>query len=236
MAQMAVDDGIDTIICTPHQAGNHAANDGRTIRAAVRRTQRLLDERGVPLTLLAGGDVRIESDMIHRLRRGELLTLGDHGLHVLLELPHELYFPLDPVLRQLDRHNMVGILSHPERNQGILRQPDVLLPLVEAGCLMQVTAGSICGSFGEEICGFSEWMLEEGLVHFVATDAHGVGSRRPVMSEAFERVCQLVHEDIAEQLCCHNPSRVAEGSEVTPGVVRAKRRGIADWLGLRRTG
>jgi protein-tyrosine phosphatase len=154
MARMAADDGVQTIICTPHQAGNFSANRGDVIRAAVRRTQQMLAQRGVPLTLLPGGDVRIESDMISGLRRGDLLTLGDHGRHVLLELPHELYFPLEPVLRQLDRHQMVGILSHPERNQGILRQPEVLLPLVEAGCLMQVTAGSILRQFWRRNCRF----------------------------------------------------------------------------------
>ena len=236
MARMAAADGIRTIICTPHQAGSHAANGGGTIRAAVKRTQQMLAQRGVPLKLLPGGDVRIESDMVARLRRGDLLTLGDHGRHVLLELPHELYFPLEPVLRQLARHHMVGILSHPERNQGILRQPEVVAPLVEAGCLMQVTAGSLCGSFGDEICDFSEWMLEEGFVHFMATDAHGVDTRRPVLSEAFERVCELANEDIAERLCCLNPAAVAAGQEVAPGLVRTRRNKLAGWFGWGKAG
>ena len=231
MARLAADDGIDTIICTPHQAGNHAANSGAMIRAAVKKTQRLLDERRIPLTMLPGGDVRIEADMITRLRCGDLLTLGDHGRHVLLELPHELYFPLEPVLRQLDRYEMVGILSHPERNQGILRQPEVLAPLIEAGCLMQVTAGSLCGSFGAEIRDFSEWMLAEGFVHFVATDAHGVDTRRPVMSEAFERVCDLADENVGELLCCNNPAQVADGQDVKPGLVSVRRGRLASWFG-----
>lgn len=236
MARMAVADGIRTIICTPHQAGSHAANGGDIIRAAVKRTQQMLAQRGVPLKLLPGGDIRIEADMVARLRQDDLLTLGDHGHHVLLELPHELYFPLEPVLKQLARNKMVGILSHPERNQGILRQPEVLAPLVEAGCLMQVTAGSLCGSFGDAICDFSEWMLEEGFVHFVATDAHGVDSRRPVLSEAFERVCELANEDIAERLCCHHPADVAAGKDVSPGRVRVRRGMLAGWFGWGKAG
>jgi len=236
MARMAAEDGVRTIICTPHQAGNFSANKGDIVRSAVRRTQQMLRERGVPLKLLPGGDVRIESDMIAGLRRGDLLTLGDHGRHVLLELPHELYFPLQPVLKQLERHDMVGILSHPERNQGILRQPEVLAPLVDAGCLMQVTAGSICGSFGDEIADFSAWMLEEGMVHFVATDAHGVDTRRPIMSEAFDIVCEISGEDIAERLCCHNPAQVAMGEDVEPGFVRERRRTLAGWFGWGKAG
>jgi protein-tyrosine phosphatase len=234
MARMAVADGIRTIICTPHQAGNYAANKGDDIRAAVARTQQMLTQRKIPLKLLPGGDVRIEADMAAGLRRGDLLTLGDHGRHVLLELPHELYFPLEPVLKQLARLEMVGILSHPERNQGILRQPEVLAPLVEAGCLMQVTAGSLTANFGDDIYDFSAWMLEEGMVHFVATDAHGVGSRRPVLSEAYRQVSELVSEEVAELLCCRNPGSVAAGRDVDPGFVRVRQGVLAGWFGWRR--
>ena len=41
----------------------------------------------------------------------------------LLELPHELYFPLDGLLNSLGRHGIFGILSHPERNLGLLKHP-----------------------------------------------------------------------------------------------------------------
>lgn len=228
MARMAVEEGTSTIIATPHQLGNFGHNRGDDIRRRVQELQRRLDEADVPLRVLPGADVRIEADMVAGLKRGDVLTLGDHGCHVLLELPHELYLPLDSLLEDLSRKNMVGILSHPERNQGILRQPDVLLPLVEAGCLMQITGGSLSGSFGPDAQGLAEWMLSQGLVHFVATDAHGTRSRRPLMRRAFERICELVDDETAMELCGDNPARVAEARSVSPGrraVRQAPRRG-----------
>jgi hypothetical protein len=86
MARMAVDDGIHTIIVTPHQLGNFAHNHGDDIRARTLELQQLLDVHQIPLEVMPGGDVRIEDGMIEKLVSGEVMTLGDQGRHVLLEL------------------------------------------------------------------------------------------------------------------------------------------------------
>jgi protein-tyrosine phosphatase len=217
MARLAVEDGASTVIATPHQLGNFGHIAGDDIRLRTAELQERLSAANVKLTVLPGADVRIQDDMLDRLVRGDVLTLGDHQRHVLLELPHELYLPLEPVLDRLARHNVVGILSHPERNDGILRQPQVLAPLVEAGCLLQVTAGSLCGTFGAACQQLAERLLADGLVHFVATDGHGARVRRPLIRRAFERVADLTELQTAEDLCCHNPGLVAAGQTVQPG-------------------
>jgi protein-tyrosine phosphatase len=131
---------------------------------------------------------------------------------------------------------MVGILSHPERNQGLLKQPSLIETLVDYGCLMQVTAGSLTGTFGPGSQGMGEWMLNEGLVHFLSTDAHGPRARRPLLGRAFDHAASLVGEDVAMDLCCHNPAAVAAGNEVE-AVRRKPQRGVlATWFGWRKAG
>jgi len=217
MARLAAADGTATIIATPHQMGSFGNNEGDDIRRRVAELQQQLDAGSVGIKVLPGADVRIEPGMVEAIVRGEVLSLGDHRRHVLLELPHELYLPLEPVLDELSRRKMVGVLSHPERNQGILRQRNVLPALVDAGCLLQITAGSVCGTFGPECQQFCETLLAEGLVHFVATDAHGSRSRRPLMRRAFERVLELTDEATAVDLCSVNPGHVAAGRTVRFG-------------------
>ena len=230
MAKMAADDGFGTMIVTPHQNGAYAHNRGEMIRGLTLDFQEFLDQNDVPLRVLPGGDIRIEDGMIDGLKNGDVMSLADRRRHVLLELPHELYFPLEPVLEDLEEIGMVGILSHPERNFGILNQPSLLAPLVERGCLMQVTAGSLMGTFGPQSQSLSEWMLQEGMVHFLATDAHGPKSRRPLMHRAFERTAELAGWNIAYEVCCDNPSAVAAGDEVEPGFRVERSRGWFDWL------
>jgi len=234
MAAMAAADGLGVMIVTPHQLGNFAHNSGQMIRARTGELQQLLNAHGIGLRVLPGADVRIEPGLVEKLRSGEVLTLADRGKHVLLELPHELYFPLEDVLESLRRAGLVGILSHPERNQGLLKQPRLLAPLVDRGCLMQVTCGSLLGTFGPASQQCSEWLLEEGLVHFLATDAHGPNSRRPLMKHAFERARQLIGEEIAVELCCRNPAAVASGAEIGVRRYKAKPRGLLAGLFKRR--
>ncbi len=230
MARMAVEDGIETIVVTPHQLGNFAHNRGDDIRARTTQLQEVLDDHSIPLRVMPGGDVRIEDGMIEKLVSGEVMSLGDLRRHVLLELPHELYFPLEGVLASLQRHGMTGILSHPERNRGLLQEPSLLPRLVDAGCLMQVTAGSLMGTFGPDSQGLAEWMLGERLIHFLATDAHGPKSRRPLMGRAAERVAKLADAQTADDLCKHNPALVAQGQLVPSGRRAPVRR--KGWRGL----
>lgn len=239
MASMAVSDGIGVIIVTPHQLGNFKQNTGDIIRAATKDLQAELQRHGIPLRLMPGGDVRIEEDMIKKLVAGEVMSLGDHRRHVLLELPHELYFPLEPILQQLNRQKMVGILSHPERNLGLLRQRELLPKLVDAGCLMQITAGSLVGGMGEECQDLAVWMLEEGLVHFLATDAHSPKTRRPLLRRAYQETARLTDEKTAFDLCVVNPGCVALGRDVQAGrrpVIRKKQSGnrqrSKSWFGF----
>jgi protein-tyrosine phosphatase len=184
----------------------------------------------VALRVLPGADVRVQADLIPKIHSGKVVTLADQRRHVLLELPHELYLPLDRLLSDLDAAGMTGILSHPERNRGILAQPRLLPPLVDAGCLLQVTAGSLLGAFGSQVQSFARWLVTQGLAHFVATDAHGSKSRRPLMRGAFDRVADLAGLRVADQLCRHNPARVVAGQRIAQGRRKPARAGLAHWL------
>lgn len=232
MATLAVEESIQTVVVTPHQLGNYAHNLGQTIRDKTIEFRQLLADHQVPLNVLPGADVRIEDGVLDQLTCGEVLTLGDHGKHVLLELPHELYFPLEVLLRGLRSLGMVGILSHPERNQGLLSCREPVERLVDAGCLMQVTAGSLTGTFGSASQELAEWALRRGLVHFVSTDAHGARSRRPLLKGCYHRVAELTDGETAHDLFSKNPWRVSCGQAVPSGRRAVVNPGTPNWFGF----
>lgn len=214
MATAAVDEGISHIIVTPHQLGAYRQNSSAIIREKTSRLQAAIADAGLPLEIRPGADVRIEPDMVQLLQEDEVVTLADQKGYVLLELPHDVYFPLEPLLQQLHAINLVGVLSHPERNRGIQANPAVVHRLVDAGALMQITCGSLTGEFGKTSKQLSERLLENRLVHFVATDAHGTGRRRPAMIDAFDRVTELTDRRTADRLFRENPRQVWENGVV----------------------
>jgi protein-tyrosine phosphatase len=231
MAQIAVAGGIGTIIATPHQGGTFAHNQADVICQRVQECQSLLDDLNIPLSVLPGADVRIGSDLMRDIVRGSALTLANHRRHLLLDLPHERYAPMESLVSDLANAGIATILSHPERNQGLLKKRELVEQLVDRGCLMQVTAGSLLGTFGPKCQDLAVWMLARGLVHFVATDAHGMHSRRPLLERAYEKLVEMVGRAEAVELCCRNPARVAAGETVTPGrrVVRVQEH-LARWF------
>ena len=224
MARIAVQDGIRFAVLTPHQLGQYSLTTGAEIRSLTLEFQQRLVEHDIPLVVRPGADVRIDLDMIQRLASGDCVSLADQRKHVLLELPHELYLPLEPVLANLKKLGMVGILSHPERNEGLLKRPELIPKLVEAGCLMQITADSLTGVFGTAPRKMSEWLLENSLAHFIASDAHGTRRRKPLMRRSYDRACELVGQRYAEAICCQNPLAVVKGQPI-PALPKVARRG-----------
>jgi protein-tyrosine phosphatase len=115
------------------------------------------------------------------------------------------------LLFQFTSRGMVPIVTHPERNPLLVRRPGKVLELVDTGALVQVTANSVTGFWGEKARLVSEWLLTQGAVHVIASDAHDPKRRRPVLSEARNIVARMMGEQIAEDLVNNNPLAIVEG-------------------------
>jgi protein-tyrosine phosphatase len=85
---------------------------------------------------------------------------------------------------------------------------------VEMGCYVQVTAGSILGTFGKRPKESAFEMLDRGLVHFVASDAHGVEARSPRLDEAFAELVNRYGKDSIQALFVDNPAVTLTGERL----------------------
>jgi len=233
LARQAAAEGVSTIVATPHQLGVYAHNHGDAIRRTTARLQELLLARSIPIRVLPGAEILVEPALAARIQRGQLLSLADRGRHVLVEMPSAVFLPLARVLAELAGAGMVAVLAHPERNAPAIAEPKLLEALVDGGCLLQVTAGSLAGVFGSRIRRQAERLVRQGLVHFVSTDAHEPGSRVSTMRAAFRRVGRLAGAETARALCCDNPARVTAGLPVPQGRRAPQRTSWTRWF--RRT-
>ena len=219
MAKQAEQDSTTAVIATPHQLGMNSNVTSEKIKTGVISLQNSLATEEIKISVLPGADIRIEPELPKLLKHGDVLTLAERGMHVLLELPHDTYYPLDPLLKSLRKQGLVGILSHPERNRGIIKNPDVMWDVVEAGGLLQITAASLTGAFGSSCQEIAELAVDEGLIHFIASDAHNTKHRPFGMREAYDTICDMAGAKLADLVCCENPARVFEGDDVQGGLV-----------------
>lgn len=184
MARIAVADGITTIACTPHIYPGLYENTAAGIRAAIKSLQAELDQAGIALRLVDGADIHLAPDLLSGLRADRLPTLN-RTRYLLLEPPHHVAPPrFEEQVFILLANGYVPLITHPERLTWIEDHYPVFLRLVCAGAWLQVTAGALTGRFGRRPRYWSQRLIDEGPVHIIASDAHSVHRRPPIMAEA----------------------------------------------------
>jgi protein-tyrosine phosphatase len=214
LCRRLVAEGIETVVATPHQLGRFdGRNDATIVRDVTSRLNTQLQKAGVGLTVLPGGDVRVDERVCRLLQADQILTLADAGKYILLELPHEIFIDVEPLLNELAALEVKAIISHPERHNVLLRQSKVVLKWLDIGAYFQIDACSLLGDWGTEVCRGAWRFLSSGWAAFVATDAHDTSARRPRMRAAFKRICTRLGEDFARLVCIENPTRLVNSEE-----------------------
>jgi protein-tyrosine phosphatase len=213
MGRMAVDDGIEVMACTPHFMPGLYDNETHDISQRVAHLNDVFADRGINLALILGSDAHIRPDFVTCLRDGRIPTL--HGSrYVLFEPPHATMPPrMDDLLFNVQVAGYVPILTHPERLKWIEHSYQTFVDLARSGVWMQITAGSLTGRFGKRPQYWAQRMLAEGHVSILATDAHNLGSRPPLLAEARDLAAQEMGVDEATHLVVTRPECVLENGD-----------------------
>jgi len=214
MAAIAADDGIQTIVCTPHILPGVYNNKGPDIRQAVGRLEDAIGNAGIPIRLLAGADVHIAPNLSELLRNGQALSING-SRYFLFEPPHHVLPPrMDDHVFGLQAAGLVPILTHPERLTWIENNFGLVKHLVRSGVMLQITAGAMLGRFGSRPKYWAERILDEGLCHLLATDAHDPERRPPILSKARDAAARRLGEEEAVNLVYRRPKAVVENLPV----------------------
>lgn len=231
MASIAAEDGIETVVLTPHSKDVAESLRSGAFHDSVVELQRAVDAAGVAVRYLAGLENHLESDLAEKLDTGLALTMNGSS-YILVELPFSPTLPIftDDVLFKLRIRGLTPIIAHPERCDALVRNPDLLAGMVHLGSIAQVTSTSLTGRFGPDYRKAAETFLERGLVHIIASDAHSHrGPRVPVLSDGVEAASKIVGEEYARSMATEAPRAIVEGRRFEfklPETRIAKKRGF----------
>ncbi len=214
MARVARDDGITTVVATPHRNPWSYREDRVDAERRLEEVRLACRREGVELQLLLGGEAYISPDLVEQVESGLALTING-SRYLLIEWPYEHYPPYsERVLFELQVHGIVPIIAHAERYRIIRRDPFYLVTLIERGVLVQVTASGLLGEFGPEIQRTTEMLVAGRLAHVIASDSHGVDRRPPRLSAARDRAVTLVGEPAARAMVSDIPRRIIENEPI----------------------
>lgn len=226
MLELAAASGTTDLVATPH------ANSQYTFRPDLIDAQIAELQARTHVRLHPGCDFHLSAGNVDdALANPVKYTIG-HGAYLLVEFPElGVFRAADEILRELLDAGLVPIISHPERNEHLRKQTDDLARWVEEGCYLQVTAASLTGLFGPDARRGGEALIERGLVHIVASDAHDIRRRTPVLREAYGRLCERWGEEAVRPLFVENPAAVVKSEviEHEPAKLRAVRRWYQFW-------
>ena len=208
MLDIAWEQGICTIIATPHHMPEAKNASPETIAEKVVQLQAYADERHYDMEILTGNEIYYNADVPEKLEEGKICTLND-STYVLVE-----FSPMDDAryirnsLSELQNMGYDPIIAHVERymslHQGAFEK---IQELRDMGILIQVNAASVTGGFGKPTKALVEKLLKKQLVDLIGTDAHSDRSRAPKMLECAQILQKKCDADYVEKLLYRNAEK-----------------------------
>jgi protein-tyrosine phosphatase len=212
LARALVVDGVRHVVATPHVFPGRYENRHSSIEGEHARFTQALAAFNIPLSISYAGEVRLTPEVLDWLADGELPFLGGPQAStkaLLLEMPDgQVPLGADRFCEHLLRQGIIPVIAHPERNRGVMERPQRLQPFLDAGCQLQLTAGSLLGEFGSKAKATALALLNAGWVHVVASDAHNLTGRAPRLKAARRWLVDNVGEATARQLTFTGPARL----------------------------
>jgi protein-tyrosine phosphatase len=230
LAAAAVQAGTTVLAATSHVNQGFGLTPAELAAARDAVVARLADDR-IPLEVVQGGEVSpgrfpsLSDEDLHGL------TLGG-GRWVLLECPFSpAAAAMDLMVADLLRRGFLVLLAHPERSPSMQAQPALLRTLVEQGALAQVTSASLAGDFGDAARRSAFTLVEQGLVHVLASDAHHHAQRPPGVGPGLEALRARFGDvdELGEWMTAGVPAAILDGEAVPerpPLPAGGRRRGL----------
>ncbi len=161
LCKVAEEDGIKTIVATPHSKDGVYETKSVEILKAVDTLNSQLEENRIDVKILPGAEIHISEGLVESIKNGDVLTINNGGKFILFELPFVFIPPgTDKFIFNLKSNGIVPIIAHAERITAFQRKPELVDQLVKIGARVQINAHCLTKRAvpGERKC--AEWLLK----------------------------------------------------------------------------
>ncbi len=205
MCRAAAADGITHMVATPH-ANDRYHYDREYLKGLVAHLQQLA---GASPKLLLGCDFHLSYDNLQDAFANPARYVIEDTCYQLVEFSnYSIPQLISASFMNLRTSGITPIITHPERNPILRENPQLVLEWAEQGNVVQITGSSLTGFWGERTRRAALWLLEHQAVHVLATDAHDLEKRVPVLSNAREAAAKICGKEVAEAMVEGNPRAI----------------------------
>jgi protein-tyrosine phosphatase len=211
MCLSAYTEGVRLVAATAHQNDRWKAVTPDKIRQSTENLTQRLWQANLPLTVFPTAEVMVFPGMETAWQEHKLLSFADRGKYLLVEMPQKLFVDLRPIARRFQKLGVHLVLAHPERQPELLHETGQIESLIDEGCLVQVSSGSITNSEnGQDLRAIKKW-FQRGVVHLLGSDGHSPKKRPPKMAEAYNQIVRWTESAVADRICSTNGLAIFQG-------------------------
>ncbi|MDD6102249.1 MAG: protein-tyrosine-phosphatase [Clostridiales bacterium] len=204
MLKIAADEGITHMLCTSHYKADRHNASVDTLKQRRLSLQKEASRSGLNITLLPGNEILYFGEMFERIENGTVNTFNNTK-YIMVEFhPADRFQYIRNALENVQEHGYIPVVAHVERYACIIREPDLAIELSRMGIKLQVNASSVLGETGRDIKKCAVYLLEEGAVSYIGTDAHSSRKRAPRMKKCVKYLYKILEEDYVEDILYNN--------------------------------
>ena len=213
LLKFAYEQGTGAVILTPHYRGRYRKNISTKLDQIFQELKDAAQRECPNLELYLGCEVGYELDVSEQIAAGRVLSLNGTQ-YVLLEFQKGSFHTriMDGVLEVLN-FGYVPIVAHAERYDAFREYPQLAEEVIRLGALLQLNVDSILGKSGFGIKRYCHKLIKARMVHFVATDAHDLQTRKPELKRCYETLRKKYGQEYADMLLIRNGRAVLEGKD-----------------------
>ena len=216
MIKKAQEQGITDIVNTVHF--QHPKVEGENINLDRMEKVRdvLLNEmlkNNLSINIHLGAEVFYLPNLLS-IADNPLTTFGS-GKYMLIEFhPTNIPESHKTQLFDLKMKEITPIIAHPERYIAVQENINIVSDWLEAGCIIQLDAGSILGYLGKRARIASLEIIENEWCQLIGSDAHDNKSRNFFLKDAINMTSQLLQKDMSK-LVNENPRKILDGEPIS---------------------
>ncbi len=206
MLRMEFADGVQNIILTPHYRKEMFETPEEKMEQQFQALREAAKQILPELHLYLGCEVHTSMDMLEVFQYRKHLTLAGSSF-VLTEFGgRDTKAYIKERCYSLLSNGYQPILAHVERYSCMMDDPGLVNGLRQMGCMIQVNAESILGKGGWAVKRFCRKLMQEDLLDFVGSDAHGTTRRIPQMGTCADYIEKKMGTGYAGHILRENPS------------------------------
>ena len=216
MLKYAYEQGVTEVVNTVHYQHPLFLNIDHSLESFERIKKSLqlkLNDCGVQIKIHLGSEVYYYENLL-KIVNEPLTTLGG-GKYMLIEFPPKnMPNSQKQTLFDLKISGVTPIIAHPERYQLVQENFSIIYDWINAGCLIQVDAGSLLGLMGKKAKESSLLIVKEGCCHILASDAHNDSNRNFCIGDAYNCVKNIIGKKNSDLLVYEYPLSIIKGEDL----------------------